>query len=120
MARLTTIKPILGRLAPRIGYGEGDAKAADRARNSLAPWRAWYKTSRWQKLRARIMLRDKYQCQMCGRIGDRGMVADHIKPHRGHEALFWSEANLQTLCFSPCHNKHKQALERDTPTGVWD
>jgi hypothetical protein len=26
--------------------------------------------------------------------------------------LFWDEANLWTLCASPCHSKHKQRLEQ--------
>ena len=44
-----------------------------------------------------------------------GMVVDHKKPHRGSAALFWSEGNLQVLCASPCHSKHKQTLERAEP-----
>jgi 5-methylcytosine-specific restriction protein A len=99
-------------LAPAIGYAQGDAKAGDKERNQLAPWRSWYKTARWLKLRQVILLRDLYTCQMCGRMGSTGMVVDHVKPHRGSERLFWSESNLQVLCASPCHSQHKQALER--------
>jgi 5-methylcytosine-specific restriction endonuclease McrA len=112
MAKLTALKPSLGNIAPRLGYASGDEKAQDKSRNQLAPWRAWYKTTRWTKLRQTILLRDLYTCAMCGRIASTGMVVDHIKPHRGSAALFWSEANLQVLCGSPCHSKHKQQQER--------
>src|SRR3569832_196419 len=110
--KLGSLKPALGGIAPRLGYASGDTKAQDRSRDQLAPWRAWYKTTRWTKLRQQILLRDLYTCQMCGRLGSTGMVVDHIKPHRGSEHLFWDETNLQTLCASPCHSKHKQQQER--------
>ena len=35
-------------------------------------------------------------------------VVDHIKPHKGNEALFWDVSNHQSLCTS-CHN-HKTAV----------
>ena len=31
-------------------------------------------------------------------------MVDHIIPHKGDEALFWDEDNLQSLC-TPCHNQ---------------
>ena len=89
-----------------------------------AQWKRWYNTARWRALRLKIFLRDLFTCQMpgCGRLeGDTSLlVCDHIKPHRGNEALFWDEANLQTLC-KPCHDKVKQREEQDTlhMRGVW-
>ena len=115
MGRLGNLKPSLTGIAPSLGYVPGDIKAQDKSRDQLAPYRAWYKTTRWIKLRQVILLRDLYTCQMCGRIGSTGMVVDHKKPHRGSAALFWSEGNLQVLCASPCHSKHKQTLERAEP-----
>lgn len=112
MGKLTNLRSSIGTLSPGIGYAPGDTKAADKSRNQLAPWRAWYKTARWLKLRQVILLRDLYRCQMCGRVSSTGMVVDHVRPHRGDEHLFWDEGNLQVLCGSPCHSKHKQALER--------
>jgi 5-methylcytosine-specific restriction endonuclease McrA len=88
------------------------------------PWKAWYKTARWQRLRAAILLRDLYQCQRaeCGRIeGNTSLlVCDHITPHRGSDALFWDEGNLQCLC-KPCHDRLKQQQEQSTlhQRGVW-
>ncbi|MCP4309588.1 MAG: HNH endonuclease [bacterium] len=40
------------------------------------------------------------------------LVCDHIKPHRGDPGKFWDPDNLQTLCKSECHDKHKQARKR--------
>lgn len=42
-------------------------------------------------------------------------IVDHIVPHRGDLALFWSRSNWQPLC-KPCHDSHKQRLESGTPT----
>lgn len=89
-----------------------------------SPWRRWYKTARWQRLREKVFTRDLFVCQMtgCGHIiGDaRERVCDHRKPHRGDEALFWDEENLQTLC-KPCHDKSKQREDQATlqQRGVW-
>lgn len=60
------------------------------------------------------LTRDLFTCQMCGRIeaNTSALVADHRKPHRGDERLFWDPANLWTLCKSPCHDKHKQREEQ--------
>jgi 5-methylcytosine-specific restriction enzyme A len=48
------------------------------------------------------------------------LVCDHIKPHRGDEALFWDETNLQTICKS-CHDTLKQVQEQQSKhqRGVW-
>lgn len=89
-----------------------------------APWRRWYDTARWKALRLATFVRDHFTCQMCGRIEGqtRFLVCDHVKAHRGNAVLFWDPANLQTLCKSPCHDKHKQALEQSSlgQRGVWD
>lgn len=86
------------------------------------PWKAWYKTARWQKLRYAILLRALFTCSKCGRIeGNTSLlVADHIKPHRGDASLFWDEANLQCLC-KACHDKLKQTEEQASlhTRGVW-
>ncbi|WP_210330832.1 HNH endonuclease [Mesorhizobium sp. NBSH29] len=98
----------------------------DRSRHhdTGGPWRAWYKTARWQKLRWRVLVRDLFTCQMtgCGRIehDSSQLVADHIKAHRGDVDLFWDETNLQCLC-KRCHDKGKQQAEQSTlqTRGVW-
>jgi len=114
MGRLSGLKPTVGRLAPRVGYAEGDTQAAEQQRYQLSPWRNWYHLARWKELRQRVFLRDGYTCQMCGCLeGNTALlVADHKIPHRGQEYLFWDEGNVQCLC-KACHDKDKQAIERD-------
>ncbi|MGJ5036581.1 HNH endonuclease [Bradyrhizobium sp. HKCCYLRH3059] len=87
------------------------------------PWKSWYKTARWQRLRLQTFLRDHYTCQCgCGRIkGNTSLlVCDHKIPHRGDERLFWDETNLQTL-LKPCHDKRKQQAEQSSlhTRGIW-
>lgn len=65
-----------------------------------------YASARW------IRLRDKFRSEhsLCANHNalDAGGctlttdVVDHIEPHRGDEAMFYSAANLQPLCFH-CH-----------------
>ncbi|TCD04266.1 HNH endonuclease [Erythrobacteraceae bacterium CFH 75059] len=77
------------------------------------PWRKWYNTARWRRLRWSVLVRDRFTCQLCGRLeGDTArLVADHTRPHRGDERLFWDEYNLQCLC-APCHSGVKQRQEQ--------
>lgn len=99
------------------------ARAAATDRNS-APWRRWYGLARWRDLRLQVFVRDRFTCCMCKALeGDTSkLVCDHREPHRGDPDKFWDPGNLQTLCKSPCHDKHKQALEQATrhQVGVWD
>ncbi|WP_210250482.1 HNH endonuclease [Brucella anthropi] len=94
-------------------------------RDAGAPWRKWYKTSRWQKLRWSILQRDLFTCQMpgCGRIEAQTskLVCDHIDPHRGDERKFWDERNLHCIC-KTCHDSAKQRQEQSSlhHRGVWD
>ena len=113
MPKLKTMKPLVGTLAPRIGYAPGDEKARDRQRRDTLPWRAWYKTARWQKLRWSVLVRDLFPCRECGRItaDTSQLVADHKQPHRGDERLFWDAENLQCLC-KTCHDSTKQRMEK--------
>ncbi len=111
--RVSAIKPLIGRLAtPTREAAEAERH---RQRDRVQPWRAWYKTARWQKLRMSVLVRDLFTCQMkgCCRIeaDTSQLVADHKIPHHGDETLFWNENNLQCLCKS-CHDKLKQKEER--------
>ncbi|MNV39890.1 hypothetical protein D3C71_1314830 [compost metagenome] len=114
-SRLTTLKPKLSTLPPRLGRMAGDEQARHRERDANLEYRGWYKKARWQKLRMEVLKRDQFTCQMvgCGRIdaNTSRLVADHKTPHRGDERLFWDEQNLQCLC-KPCHDKLKQKEER--------
>lgn len=116
MGRLTGLKPTVGRLAPRVGYAEGDEKGFERQRRQTHPYRAWYNTARWRALRMAVLVRDHFTCRMCGRLeGNTSLlVGDHIIPHKGNEALFWDETNVQCVCKS-CHDGAKQAFEKQNP-----
>lgn len=82
-------------------------------RDATQHWRRWYKTARWQALRWSVLTRDLFTCRRCHKVvnATSQLVADHIVPHRGDEAMFWDAGNLQCLC-KPCHDKHKQREER--------
>lgn len=61
--------------------------------------------SRWRKVRASY-LRSHPTCAACAQHGrlTAASVVDHIVPHRGDRALFWSYENWQALCVA-CHNR---------------
>ena len=67
--------------------------------------RTLYRSSRWRKLR-RVFLQEHPLCVQCQELGTLtpASVVDHITPHKGDEALFFDEANLQPLC-KPCHDR---------------
>ncbi|ARR55343.1 HNH endonuclease [Rhizorhabdus wittichii DC-6] len=114
MGRLKCAPPLLRSAPPMLASAPVDAPGRERERNSFNPLRALYNTARWKKLRMATFVRDNFTCQMCGRLeGNTSLlVADHRRPHRGDLMLFWDDSNLQTLCASPCHSKHKQRIEQ--------
>ena len=68
--------------------------------------------SRWRKARA-TYLGEHPTCAECAKAGQvtAATVVDHRVPHRGDLTLFWDSSNWQSLC-KPCHNSHKQRLEK--------
>lgn len=112
MAKVTTIKPRFEVMRPRL-VAPKDEAGRSRFRDNSAPWRAWYKTPRWQRLRWQVLREELFTCRMCGRLeGDTSqLVGDHIIQHRGDEALFYDRANVQCLC-KRCHDSDKQSMER--------
>lgn len=66
-------------------------------------WRPWYKTARWQRLRAAQLARQPL-CQRCLRFGlvIPATVAHHVVRHRGDPQLFW-HGQLESVC-APCHD----------------
>ncbi len=71
-----------------------------------------YNRQRWRR-RRRAFLQANPLCQMCQEIGRTTLatIVDHIRPHRGDEALFFDEGNWSPLC-APCHDGAKRQLER--------
>jgi len=59
-------------------------------------------TTRWRKLRKRILERDDFHCQRCWikyKILTKGRLeVHHIKPRHKYEDLIFEETNLVTLC----------------------
>ncbi|TKT78410.1 hypothetical protein [Aquamicrobium sp. LC103] len=124
MRRLATVEPRLGSLTHRIGASPKNELERDRQRINSSPWRAWYKTAEWQRLRRRILQRDLYTCQKTGVLltgkhpAPNSPVVDHVKPHRGDPELFWDEANLMAVS-KAYHDSVKQAEEQGEIKGVW-
>jgi 5-methylcytosine-specific restriction enzyme A len=114
MARLSSLKPSLATLPPKIGFLKDTEAEVDRRRGEANAARSNYKTQRWRRLRWQVLVEALFTCARCGvMLGEATsqLVADHIRPHRGDEALFWDRANLQCLC-KACHDSAKQSEER--------
>lgn len=71
-----------------------------------------YDRALWKRLRAQQLMANPL-CAFCLARGivTEATIADHIKPHKGDESLFFDNNNLQSLC-KECHDSDKQALER--------
>lgn len=111
MAKVPTIKPRLEALRPRLQAPKDEA-GRTKFRREAAPWRAWYNTARWQRLRWHVLRDDLFTCRICKRIegNTSQLVADHIIPHRGDEVLFYDRANLWCVC-KACHDTTCQSIE---------
>lgn len=120
MGRLSQLKGALAPLPRRINFVDDTKLDQSRTRDRRHEWRAWYKTKAWRQLRWSILTRDLFTCQMCGVIeaDTSKLVADHRKPHRGSEALFWDQGNLWCLC-AACHNGAKQREEAAARPTRW-
>lgn len=114
--RLKALEPRVRTLPSRLGPPVGDVQAQGRARDARAPWRAWYKTKRWQALRLQVFVRDGFMCQRTGEMcigrhpAPNSPVANHRVPHRGDPALFWDPANVETVT-KAVHDSEIQAEE---------
>ncbi|SEE59996.1 hypothetical protein SAMN05519104_6682 [Rhizobiales bacterium GAS188] len=82
----------------------------EQRRRDRSPWRALYKTSRWQSIR-RHQLAIEPLCRMCVARGivREARVCDHVEPHRGDPDKFFA-GPFQSLC-KPCHDGDKQREE---------
>jgi len=89
-----------------------DARQRSRQRDRALAWRKLYKTARWQRLRWKILEQTLFTCAMCGKLeaATSQLSADHIIAHKGNEALFWDEGNLQCLC-RHCRDTVKKRME---------
>lgn len=75
-------------------------KAVDGTHQPKAQWGHGRGGRPWRRKREEIFLRDKYTCQVCGRVGGE-LELDHIvNVAKGGTD---DNSNLQTICKSPCH-----------------
>ncbi|MCH8855997.1 MAG: HNH endonuclease [Proteobacteria bacterium] len=85
----------------------------ERRRRQRDPWRAWYATARWQRLRANQLKRQPLcECEDCrgGQLRvTPATVVDHIVAPKGDAALFFNPTNLQSM--SKPHHDAKTARE---------
>lgn len=124
MGKLSGIKPRLGGLSSRFLATPRNQRERDKQRRQTQPWRAWYKTARWQKLRQEVLKRDKWTCQRTGQLcigksnEPNAAVVNHKTPHRGDETLFWDINNLEVVT-KAVHDTLIQKEEQSSPKGVW-
>lgn len=119
--RLSAPPSRLGSVPSRLSPAPRSEAERHRARDAAQPWRAWYKTARWQALRLQVLKRDGWKCQATGvaLVGrypaPTSPVVDHKVPHRGDPMLFWDTDNLQAVS-KEYHDREKQRQER---AGNW-
>jgi 5-methylcytosine-specific restriction endonuclease McrA len=115
IAKLKSLTPRIVSVTSRVNVltRQERERGRDRQRDAGQPWRQWYKTARWQRLRWSVLVRDAFTCRICDQVeaDTSQLVADHRLPHHGGPVLFWDEANLQCLC-KICHDGEKRRLER--------
>ena len=118
MGRLTQVGSRLSSAPRRIAAPLGADR--DQRRDKVLAWRSWYKTARWQRLRWDVLVRDGFTCRCgCGLMeaDSSQVVADHIRPHRGDEALFWDPANLRAKAVAESKAKALLLLNREAAKG---
>ncbi|MBF0680067.1 MAG: HNH endonuclease [Devosia sp.] len=97
---LKVLKPKLKPRAPRL---KAPREIRDTRYSPDATVRGWYHSTRWQKLREEVLIRDLYTCQQTGVILTTGRdapnaaVVHHKVPHKGDEQLFWDISNLEAV-----------------------
>ena len=82
----------------------------------------FYGSGRWQRLRAAILRRDKYQCQICKRYGKitEAKEVHHIKHFEDYPELATDPDNLISLCKAHHRQQHPEKTEkanRGSPRG---
>ncbi len=94
-----------GETCPCRQKADRERKARFDATRPTARARGYDRT--WERERKAFLLSHP----LCTRCGAPATLVDHIRPHRGNEALFRDKTNWQALC-GRCHNSWKQARER--------
>ena len=106
----------LGRQPARLAVPITEAERSQQ-RAAIMPGRALYNTKRWKQLRLEALRRDGFICRQTGvRLTGKAPapnspIVDHIRPHRGDEALFFDLENLQSVS-KAWHDSEKQRQEK--------
>lgn len=79
----------------------------DAKRAGTQPWRSWYKTAEWKRIRAEVLKRQPI-CNICKKAN--ADTVDHVRKHGGDRVKFFA-GPFQALC-AHCHNTIKQSWER--------
>lgn len=109
--------PLQASRARRPGCASTDVPEAARPQSSVPPWKKWYFTARWRRLRDFVLKRDRYICQATGvpLVGRANAwnspIADHKVPHKGDPDLFWDPENVWAVS-KRYHDSDKQRLEK--------
>lgn len=115
--RLGRLGPMVAPLRPLLGHATGDERGRNRLREASQPWRAWYHSARWHRLRLEVFARDQWTCQRSGELvvgkapAPNSPVAHHRVAHRGDARLFWDANNIETVS-KAVHDEVIQAEER--------
>jgi len=115
--RLNLLSSSVKPLAPLLGHAAGDERGRNRIRETSQPWRAWYHSRRWHRLRLEVFARDEWTCQQSGILcigkapSPDSPVAHHRRPHHGDARLFWDVNNIETIA-KAVHDELLQAEER--------
>ncbi len=66
---------------------------------------SFYKSAKWERVRARVLRKDEYLCRECKRYGKRSSASHvhHAWPLDQYPELAYAEECLVSLC-SRCHN----------------
>lgn len=111
LPRLKSLPPLLRREQPLLK--RDDEQERNKRRYQEQPWRKWYQSKDWYRLRWSTLTRDAFTCQECGIMESdtSKLVCDHIKTHGGDWGLFTDPENLRCLC-KPCHDSVKQREDK--------
>jgi 5-methylcytosine-specific restriction enzyme A len=76
---------------------------------------------RWRALRLKVLARDGYKCQSCGKAGR--LEVDHVQPVRTHPERAYDPENLKSLC-PACHTRKTRVEcghpEKSPARSAWD
>lgn len=106
--RLAMLKPRIAPLTPSKAGGWGAPPRGTRHERGYG--------AEWDRIRPRILTRDRYLCQTCLRAGrvTLGNIVDHIIPKA--EGGSDDEANLEVICRA--HHQEKTQRESDRARGA--